>query len=170
MPSLLDPMTSIWQRRRIHPLPAATVGKVGSAPHLGNTTEWTLLTGSWISPLENMNLRNMAPTFICHMASWEEEGCPPTPTPLCLRQVVELALRLLEQESDPCRASPASVLRRVGPVTNLESTVEPTLLAEVWMSQAQSCEHGITVPNTHLLAMEGGRCIFTLHHLQQIGS
>lgn len=36
------------------------------------------------------------------------------------------------------------------PCNSLGSIIEPVLLAEVWVSQSQSCEHGRALPITHL--------------------
>lgn len=58
------------------------------------------------------------------------------------------------------RAAPvlAETLRRTGPIPHLCSTREPALLAEVWMSQPRTCEHGRTVPITYLSCVGvGGR-------------
>ena len=41
-------------------------------------------------------------------------------------------------------------LERAGPAPHLGSTLEPTLWAEVWVSQPLSCEQGRPVPITHL--------------------
>lgn len=55
---------------------------------------------------------------------------------------------------------PAAILWRAGPALCLGYTIEPTPLAEVWVNQPQSCEHGRTVPITHLSCggMVGERC------------
>ena len=44
----------------------------------------------------------------------------------------------------------AAVLDKVNPAPLPGSTVELTLLAELWVSQSQRCEHERAVPITHL--------------------
>lgn len=57
---------------------------------------------------------DLALSFICHMVVWQGEMPPPSLTPLCLWQVVELVLRSQEWENCPC-PSPAAALRKVVP-------------------------------------------------------
>ena len=82
---------------------------------------------------------------ICHMAAWVGERCPPHINPEVGR-VRKLPLLSL-----------AATLGRDGPAPSVGSTIEPTSLAEVWMSQPQSCKLSRAVPITHLSCGGMGR-------------
>lgn len=99
------------------------------------------------SPPQDLCLRELALSLICHGVSWVRERCPSPCAPCQLWQVGELAPRLWDWESLPS-FSQAAALGRAHHAHSLGSTVELVVMAKVLVSQPQGheCRRPNSVP------------------------
>lgn len=70
------------QESWLQPLLAAALGRVGSAPHLGNTVELVLVgVGEMMSQSQGHEPGGLAPTLIYHEVAWTGRDDLPPPHP-----------------------------------------------------------------------------------------
>lgn len=98
-----------------------------------------------------MRMGNMAISLICHIAAWVEERCPPSNHTSCPSMPEAGVRAVLEVKR-------AGAARRSDPAPHLSSTIELTLLAEVWMSQEVVSMGELFSLLYHAVVWEGERC------------
>lgn len=89
------------------------------------------------------------PLPICLLVALGEKSCPSPPRPSM--SGIGGRAGLWSQSGGPISDLSAATFGIAGPAPHQDSTTEPTMLAQVWVSQPCHCKHGRVVPISQLV-------------------